>query len=334
MAGSTIKSEPLVSFIIAAYNEERFIKECLDSCLNQTYPNIEVSVTDDGSTDRTWEILMENFQSNPRVVLNRFDKNRGKIFAFNNSYRHAKGDFISVIGADDVCFPDRVEKSHRFLKENNFDLVFGKKEYCDENLLPINYGQRKVRRKSIRLERILFDNICDGPTLFLNRTIAEKCFPIPENLSFEDWWIGFISILYGKAGFLNRDLVKYRQHGNNDNANIRDSQIIARVKKDFSRHDAYYTCFYTEIEKNTELVNRDKYLKLIRLNSVYRKLFMEDDFSKRLKLFPGLIKNMTPCVPFFAALGLMVFGNGIYNLKKMNVYKRLFHYNADKTLAF
>jgi glycosyltransferase involved in cell wall biosynthesis len=322
-------NHPLVSFVIAAYNEEKYIVECIDSCLNQTYPNIEVCVTDDGSTDRTWDALIHNYQNHPGVILDRFDRNRGKIFAFNNSYRHASGDFISVIGADDVCLQDRIENSYKFLKENNYDLVFGKKKYCDEKLSPLNYCQRKVRKNSVKLERIIFDNICDGPTLFLNRNIAEKCFPIPENLLFEDWWIGFISILYGKAGFLNKDLVKYRQHDNNDNSNIYDSQIIARLKKDFSRHDEYYTCFYAEIEKNNKLVKKDKYLKLIKLNVIYRKLFMEDDFNVRLRLLPALIKNMTPCVPFFAALMLMAFGNGIYNLKKTKVYKRLFYYNTD-----
>jgi glycosyltransferase involved in cell wall biosynthesis len=286
-------------------------------------------VTDDGSTDKTWDILVGNYQENSRVIADKFEKNRGKIFAFNNSYKHASGDFIAITGADDVCFPGRIKHSYAFLMENQYDLIFGKQLYCDANLYPLNFGQRRFRRKHLTLERIIVDNTCAGPTLFLTRQMAEKCFPIPENLKFEDWWIAFVSILHGNVGHLNAYLTKYRQHSDNDNADIADSQIIPRLKRDFSRHAAYYRCFYEEIAKQSDLENKEKYLKLIRLNDVYRKLFMEDRLFPRLRLFPQLVKNMTPAFPFFAALALIVFGNRIYHIKRSSFYKRFFHYPSE-----
>ena len=319
----------LVSFIIAAYNEEKYVVECIDSCLTQTHPNIEVCLTDDGSTDKTWETLVRHYQNESRVFIDRFDKNRGKIFAFNNSYKHSSGDYIAVIGADDVCFPHRIENSYAFLIENKCDLIFGKQLYCDVNLSPIDYGQRKFRKTHLSLSRILMDNTCSGPTFFLTRQMAEKCFPIPENLKFEDWWIAFISILYGKVGYMNEYLTKYRQHRDNDNADIDNSHIVSRLKKDFLRHNEYYECFYKEINSNLALKNKERILKLIRLNAVYRNIFMKDALLGRLRLFPDLLKNISPSVPFFAGVLLTAFGNRIYNLKRLNIYKKLFYYHSN-----
>ena len=320
---------PLVSFIIAAYNEENYIVECVDSCLSQTYPNVEVCVTDDGSTDKTWDILIDHYQNNSRVIMDKFHKNMGKIFAFNNSYMNSNGDYIAIIGADDISLPDRIENSYTFLAKYHYDLIFGKKLYCNDNMSPLNYGQRKFRKTHISLSRILMDNTCSGPTLFLTRQMAEKCFPIPENLKFEDWWIAFISILYGKVGYLNKYLTKYRQHSDNDNAAIDDSQIIGRLKRDFARHGEYYQCFYREIVNKDDLKNKKKYLKLIRLNRLYRKLFLENSFSRRIKHLPRLMKDMVPSFSFVAALALMVFGNRIYKIKRSIIYKHFFHYPSE-----
>ena len=166
-----IPNVPLISFIIAAYNEERFIADCIDSCLAQTYPNIEVCITDDGSTDGTWDILVKNYGNHSNVKLDKFKKNRGKVFAINNSYKNSQGAYIALMGADDVCFENRIENSYHFLRENNCDLVFGKLFYCDEKLSPVNYGQRKIRKNIVTLERVIIDNII-GPTYFIHRNMA------------------------------------------------------------------------------------------------------------------------------------------------------------------
>ena len=85
---------PLVSFIIAAYNEESYIEECITSCINQTYSNVEICITDDGSTDNTWNIINKYYSNNPakNLKIDRFHKNKGKIAAFNNSFAMSSGD--------------------------------------------------------------------------------------------------------------------------------------------------------------------------------------------------------------------------------------------------
>lgn len=315
--------QPLVSFIIAAYNEERFITDCVDSCLNQTYPNIEVCVTDDGSEDNTWGRLKANYGDNSRVKLARFSQNKGKVEANNASFKMSAGRYIATISGDDAALTERIEISLNFMKEKRANLVFGKRLFCNEDLDPIPFLQRKVNPRIMTLEGILFTNFCYGPTLFFSREIAEKCFPIPEILLFEDWWIGFIAILYGKIDFLDQYVTKYRQHPNNDVSNINETKRIESMKKDFRRHDSYYQCFMETITAAKGLKNKEKLKKLVLLNRCYRHLFLEDSLFRRLRFLSTVVKNATIDPLLLYTFWLLLAGNRIYFVKRLALYKRL-----------
>ncbi|HEY9862115.1 MAG TPA: glycosyltransferase family A protein, partial [Candidatus Obscuribacterales bacterium] len=92
---------PLVSVIIPAYNAERFIARTLESVLNQTYQNIEVLVVDDGSSDRTPEIVHHFAEIDARIILFH-QSNAGVAAARNLAIQHAKGEFIAPLDADDI----------------------------------------------------------------------------------------------------------------------------------------------------------------------------------------------------------------------------------------
>ena len=312
----------LVSFLIAAYNEEQYIVECIDSCLNQTYPRVEVCVTDDGSEDNTWRILQQKYSNNPRVKLDKFEKNRGKVFAFNNSYNKAEGHFFALLGADDASFDDRIESSYRFLNDNQFDLIFAKRSFCDENLVPLDIDDKKIEPRYLRLENLLFSNFCHGPTLFFNRKIAKRCFPIPQMLLFEDWWIGFNAMLYGQTGFFDKYVTKYRQHGANDVSDAKGDRIVEQKKKNYVRHPLYYLCFYNEIIKNHFSGNKQKYIKIILLNYYYRKLVLEDKLVNRLRYLPKILKFPVVNPALFLSIPVLIFGSRLFNLKKLSLFKR------------
>lgn len=100
---------PLVSVIIPAYNTELYIGPALESVLSQTYQNIEVLVVDDGSQDRTAEIVESFVQQDSRVQLFR-QKNAGVAAARNLAIAHAQGEYIAPIDADDIWYPQKLEK--------------------------------------------------------------------------------------------------------------------------------------------------------------------------------------------------------------------------------
>ena len=100
---------PLVSICIPAYNSGRYIEKTVRAALAQTWPNLEVLVVDDGSSDNTREVL-EKIQD-PRFRLIRNEKNLGMTGNWNKCVREAKGEYIKLIPADDLVYPECIEKT-------------------------------------------------------------------------------------------------------------------------------------------------------------------------------------------------------------------------------
>jgi glycosyltransferase involved in cell wall biosynthesis len=110
MDNSRINSKlPLVSVIIPAYNAEVFIERTLDSVLAQTYKNIEALVIDDGSTDKTHEIVELVAQLDPRVILLK-QQNAGVAAVRNLGIEKSHGEYIAPIDADDIWYPQKLGK--------------------------------------------------------------------------------------------------------------------------------------------------------------------------------------------------------------------------------
>ncbi len=102
-------NQPLISVIIPAYNAEEFIAKTLESVLSQTYQNIEILVVDDGSTDTTAQIIKSFAQKDRRIILLQ-QSNAGVAVARNLAYLHSKGEYIAPIDADDIWYPQNLEK--------------------------------------------------------------------------------------------------------------------------------------------------------------------------------------------------------------------------------
>ena len=109
------KHIPLVSVVIPAFNAELFIGETIDSVLAQTYPAYEVIVVDDGSSDRTRELVTERFGTRVRLVV---QENQGPSAARNAGAAAARGDYLAVIDADDIWLPKKLSGQVEILKQN------------------------------------------------------------------------------------------------------------------------------------------------------------------------------------------------------------------------
>jgi glycosyltransferase involved in cell wall biosynthesis len=104
---SLMKKNTLVSVVIPAYNHERFIGPAIDSVLNQTWENLELIVVDDGSTDRTAEVIQA--YTDPRLSYYH-QENQDAFNTINRGLGLAKGEYIAILNSDDIYTPDRLEK--------------------------------------------------------------------------------------------------------------------------------------------------------------------------------------------------------------------------------
>lgn len=110
------KNEPQISVILPAYNAERFLKEAIDSILAQTYTNFELIILNDGSTDRTEEIILS--YDDPRIRYVKNETNLKLIKTLNKGIALAKGKYIARMDADDISLHTRFEKEIKYLEEN------------------------------------------------------------------------------------------------------------------------------------------------------------------------------------------------------------------------
>lgn len=187
-------STPLVSVIIPAFNTARYIAEAIESVLAQTYSRHEIIVSDDGSTDKTREVL-EPFKEKVRYL---YQENRGVSAARNLGVRFAKGDLIAFLDADDVWLPRRLEKQMGFLEKHpDVSMVFADCELFSRSgtVAGSFLGEKKCFGNFIggervipdAFERLLDENYIPTSTVILKRGSFQGVGGFDESLrSVED----------------------------------------------------------------------------------------------------------------------------------------------------
>lgn len=286
-----------VSFLVAVYNGAPFVEECIDSCLNQTYPEVEVCVTDDGSQDQTLEILTRRYGADPRVIIDSFPENRGKVAAYNRCFARASGEFLLVFGADDVNFPDRLERSLEQIQGTACDLLIGGFDIVDEGLNRVGMYRPEVLHGARLKSRLIENNIVSGGGLLFNRNIARDVFPIPASLLFEDWWIVFNAVFSEKEReicFIDRSLFQYRQHGGNT-----VGMDKGKIRADYRRHFAYYALF----RERLQALGDNENLRRVDRVEAFKSVLVQESLWRRL---PGLAASFAR-LDKFTLKGLLAF---------------------------
>jgi glycosyltransferase involved in cell wall biosynthesis len=128
-------NSPLVSICIPTYNGERWISDCIDSALNQTYSPLEILIVDDGSKDQTVELVRKVKDQRVRLVVN--PANCGLAGNWNECVRLAKGDFIKFLFQDDAFYPQCVERMMQmFVTQPQMGMVFARRDVVVEDDAP------------------------------------------------------------------------------------------------------------------------------------------------------------------------------------------------------
>ncbi len=127
--GSEMHRDKLVSILIPCYNHEKFVGNCLDSILSQTYEDYEVVICDDASRDRSVSVILEyqkKFEDrNIRLILLRNEENRGITVGLNRMLGEARGEYVKIIASDDMLSPDYLRvMAGRLAEEPSLQCVF------------------------------------------------------------------------------------------------------------------------------------------------------------------------------------------------------------------
>jgi len=183
---------PLVSVICLSYNHEAYVVEALNSIINQTYPNIELLIADDCSTDNSVEMIQNWLENHPEVHFLANEKNLGNTKTFNQLAKKAKGEFIIDLAADDVLLPNCIEKqitTFQNSKYKNLGIVYGNLIEMDENGNFIsNYYTEEDYPESGDIYKMVVGRttkICSVSSM-IKKSVLEKLGYYDENLAYED----------------------------------------------------------------------------------------------------------------------------------------------------
>ena len=211
--------ESLVSIIIPVYNTKLYLKGCIDSALNQTYPNIEIITVNDGSTDNSLEILKDYQSRYPDKIQIFSQKNKGLAATRNVGINAAKGEWIKLLDSDDMLYSTAIEEYMNATKklDNKKYILLSNYDDIDENDHKImhhefeNYNNMNPKE----INAIMLDHIIGGVGLhFMHRTAFDHC-RFDESLRLcEDY--DLLLKLYLVHGFklylVPKSLSKYRKH--------------------------------------------------------------------------------------------------------------------------
>ena len=213
-----------IDILLATYNGEKYLKEQIDSILNQTYKNIRLVISDDCSKDSTLEILKEYEKKDERIELYIQQSNIGVVKNIDFLLKQVKSPYYMLADQDDYWLPEKAEKSLEKLNQQNADLVFGDLDVVDKSLETIYPSfndymllTRKINKYIDSYKVNYLYNCVTGCTVLAKKETVKKILPLPTNSKYliHDHWIGLMVSLNGKLAYMPEKYIKYRQHGNN-----------------------------------------------------------------------------------------------------------------------
>jgi len=238
-----MSSFPLVTAIIATYNRRHYVCDAIDSILNQTYPNVEIIVIDDGSTDNTQDLLQQKYGQRIRYI---YQENQGRSEARNRGLKEAKGDYIAFLDSDDIWKPEKLEKQVAFMEmhpECGISHTFT--EIIDDTNVydPVATAKRlkhhrKAYRRGYNYETMSRLCIMFLSTVMIRADILPEAGLMDPNIpAFEDWDWYLRCALITRIGTLPEPLTSYRIHlGNSTSA-----EFLAGAKLTAEKHIALST---------------------------------------------------------------------------------------------
>ena len=292
-----MKTPPLLSVIMPVYNAEKFLSDAMKSVLGQSFYNLELIIINDGSTDKS-ELVIQSF-SDERIRYFKNEENSGIVYSRNRGLKLAKGDFIGMVDADDIVYPEKFEKQIEFLKQNpDYGFVGSWARFIDEKGKKIPGGWKlKALPEKIPAIMLFKNYFLQSAVVYQKDCIEDFSFTNGFEIG-EDYLIWYQMLKKYKAWNLPEYLVDYRMHQHN--ITIKNKQKGLELERDIFRIqfkdlgieatdeelNLHMKIRYTDAISSIEtLIEIDKWLKKIvhfnDLNKVYDKKYLHEVVTNR-----------------------------------------------------
>lgn len=214
----------MITVLMAVFDGEKYLKEQIESILNQTVKDIKIIIRDDGSCDNSPRIIDDYCNRYPQIITKLEGTPTGSAKQnFSELLRNCDSDYIMFCDQDDVWLPNKIEKTFAAMKsaENGGKtpvLVHTDLKVVDQNLNVISpsfFSFQRLKQKRLCLSALLVQNYVTGCTIMINRALQKMCGLIPKDCIMHDWWIALVAILFGEIVCINEPTMLYRQHSDN-----------------------------------------------------------------------------------------------------------------------
>lgn len=210
-----------LDILLATYNGSKYLKEQLDSILNQTYPHFTLWIRDDGSTDETYQILSDYAKKDLRIKILNSSEKLGPRGNFGALMEVSSNPYIAFADQDDVWHQDKLSILMQFAKDKDKGLpllIHHDLEVVDDKLDLIHtsfWAFSHLDPHAKKIGNLLLQNNVTGCAMLVNRPLLELALPVPTSAIMHDWWLALTASAFGEIYPLNQALVKYRQHSKN-----------------------------------------------------------------------------------------------------------------------
>lgn len=203
----------MISVCMATYNGEKYIREQMNSILEQIGEEDELIISDDLSSDKTVEIIKS--YKDKRIKLYIHEDNHGFVRNFENALVHANGDVIFLSDQDDIWMPDKVKVTIAAL--DNCDFTVSDCITINENEQVISQSRIKDYHIKTGFWRLMIKTRYLGCCMAFRRNVLDAALPFPNNayLMEHDLWLASVAECYFKTSLIEKPLIKYRRHGGN-----------------------------------------------------------------------------------------------------------------------
>ena len=329
---------PLVSIVMPTYNSELYVKESVESILNQTYSNLELIIIDGYSTDST-EKIISSFKSDKIRFYRQIEKGSGLASALNDGITVANGEFIARMDTDDISFPNRIKQQTNYLLNNRDIAICGTWAKPLETIIP------RIRRYPLNPNvlkcYLLFESLIVHPSVMFNRNILKNDLVYDNSFKYcEDYELWTRLSEKYDIGNIGEILIGYRltkgsaSRGNYQKHLEFNYKVISRQ---LNKLNIYPSSEQIKLHKNIVVEKSNAINELIKIEDWLLKLIQN---NQKYSIYPepfftSVVKNRWRdiCITYLSSKSYLLYSNSKLSDGKMyyfNSPKKIIHYMIQR----
>ena len=233
------KENPKISVVMSVYNGSCYLRESIESILNQTFTNFEFIIINDCSTDNSWEIINEYAKKDLRIILINNQENIGLTKSLNKGLKIAKGEYIARQDADDISLPDRLLIQTSFLDTHlevgaigsDAEAIDDKGEFIGNRHLPFENNNKGLIEHEKLQAYLLINNCLYHSSLIARKNLVNQLGGYQEDLRYaQDYDLWWRLSLLSRLASLSDILIRVRYSTNNITSKKRQEQLLCSLR--------------------------------------------------------------------------------------------------------